>query len=405
MSKSKSLFFLFLLFSKPVFSMPYLEYLKLAIENSIPVNIAKKTINASRERAKAADLYFIPTLSINPILKYEITKDVGSVRDEVKGSLSSRLYSTTVFDKMDEVDATIADAKLLLLIEQERLNSQILKNVVSIQYYEKLLSFALKLNKDTFVIKERVEKQYLNGTASENNLNRTNLLISRIESEINSINKQIDLYESNIEATTGIEFPESGIQISKEQFDKVINFQMDEENLIRNKEYQSLKAKYDVARNAAVQPDTFLTVDLSLENTLDYDEKREELNNDYKIQLSANFNFFNFGKRKEEKAQMYESEAANLKIDFKMLEMKNSLKTFVLLESSYLGEMNNLNLQISQTKKLIAGHDNEYLAGKVDLYEMLNTRFDLFTSTKQKTDVEIQFAQNKIDLMQLGGYL
>ncbi|ECO4906739.1 hypothetical protein FYP34_25145, partial [Salmonella enterica] len=55
------------------------------------------------------------------------------------------------------------------------------------------------------------------------------------------------------------------------------------------------------------------------------------------------------------------------------------------------------------TQELVNNQEREYNINQVSVYEMLNTRFDLFQLEKSIADIKVSEARNKIGLLQLYG--
>ncbi|EAY8202815.1 hypothetical protein ATQ84_24285 [Salmonella enterica] len=66
-------------------------------------------------------------------------------------------------------------------------------------------------------------------------------------------------------------------------------------------------------------------------------------------------------------------------------------------------EIANLEQQLITTQELVNNQEREYNINQVSVYEMLNTRFDLFQLEKSIADIKVSEARNKIGLLQLYG--
>ncbi|EGR4126061.1 TolC family protein [Vibrio cholerae] len=386
-----------------VHAVSYQEYIALVYENAISVKIAKHSVEAEKSRMSAREYYYMPTFTASTLNKTEhTTKDVNTNTQELNLNVNSQIYASDVKHKIDEYSYKVDDALNTVQLEREKLNAVVLKNLISIHYYQGLKEIALDLQKQAEKIVHKIKVQRANGTASENDVNRATLLVSRIENEINLVDKQIRLSESNIEAATGQIYPEDGIQLDSEFLGNINRFNANEDLLYQNLTYKGLELKRKSAKSLALQQDPFFSLNASGVQALTY---ADDLQDESNITLTASVNVFDYAKKQEKKAQFQGVEAARLKMELKYFELKNNDQTYKLLEKSFLSELDNLQVQIVKNQELVSGSQSEYAAGKVSLYEMLNTRFDLFSIFKQRADVKIEFSMNKIDMMINSGQL
>ncbi|EHZ2593629.1 TolC family protein [Vibrio parahaemolyticus] len=392
----RTLFSLLILYSLNSNSKDYESYINEVNEKSFSIRIAEKAIEAEKKRLDSKVYYFLPKLNVVNTYKEELKETSDIETNELKVTMTSKLYSSDTTEKVNEFEFKLKNAEIALLMEKERLSSDVTKSLINIHFYNELRQFALSLNTEVKELSNKLEQQYKLGTASSNDLNRASLLISKINNEINLIDKQIKLSISNIEAVTGIPYPENGIKVNDNVINRVKEFYQGDLDLTGNLGYRSLMYQRDIAKNVAIQQDPLYSIDFSAEhNFIDEGKSREEST----FMLSANLYLFDYSKFSEKRAQLDGVESAQLKMELRLYELNNNKNTFQLYENSFVEEMSNLDFQISKTKTLIDGQKDEYAVGKVGLYEMLNTRFDLFSTTKQKIDVEIKYLQNKIDMM------
>ncbi|HHE8651192.1 TPA: hypothetical protein ACPFQR_004763, partial [Escherichia coli] len=81
----------------------------------------------------------------------------------------------------------------------------------------------------------------------------------------------------------------------------------------------------------------------------------------------------------------------------------NQIKLANLTSEANTREINNLERQYKTTKELIKNQEREYGINQVSIYEMLNTRFDLFQLEKSITEMKVSEAKNKINLLHVYG--
>ncbi|EIG1358176.1 hypothetical protein HCQ53_004873, partial [Escherichia coli] len=89
--------------------------------------------------------------------------------------------------------------------------------------------------------------------------------------------------------------------------------------------------------------------------------------------------------------------------DHKYKLLLNQIKLANLTSEANTREINNLERQYKTTKELIKNQEREYGINQVSIYEMLNTRFDLFQLEKSITEMKVSEAKNKINLLHVYG--
>ncbi|TOF07117.1 hypothetical protein CGJ30_24155 [Vibrio parahaemolyticus] len=95
--------------------------------------------------------------------------------------------------------------------------------------------------------------------------------------------------------------------------------------------------------------------------------------------------------------------ALSFDCDQKYKVIMNQVKLAKLTSEANVREITNLEKQLNTTKVLIENQSREYAINQASVYEMLNTRFDLFQLEKSVIGMKISEAKNKIALLQYYG--
>ncbi|ECA4528001.1 hypothetical protein EK906_24540, partial [Salmonella enterica subsp. enterica serovar Kentucky] len=130
---------------------------------------------------------------------------------------------------------------------------------------------------------------------------------------------------------------------------------------------------------------------------------REMNKDDTFLGVRLSVNLFNLDNKlaKLSDLETYRSLSFDYDKQYKLL--KNQLKLCDLITKTNKRELQNLQQQLSTTEDLVYKQEKEYDINQTSLYEMLNTRFDLFKIEKAITDIKVSEAKNKIKQLQLYG--
>ncbi|HGA7196825.1 TPA: TolC family protein, partial [Salmonella enterica subsp. enterica serovar Orientalis] len=88
--------------------------------------------------------------------------------------------------------------------EKENLYKTLVENLIGIKYYNNLEAKAANLEQTAVELYQQIEGRYVSGIAKASDVEQARLLIQKIKTESESINKEIELIKSNIELATGI---------------------------------------------------------------------------------------------------------------------------------------------------------------------------------------------------------
>ncbi|EEK8073165.1 TolC family protein, partial [Salmonella enterica subsp. enterica serovar Javiana] len=187
-------------------------------------------LEAELLRANQTSYYYLPKIAVDS--KYKTDPNRGDVFDS-KFSANALIYSTSIIERFKEKDSKIRGAEISLLKEKENLYKSVVENLIGIKYYAVLDEKANKLERTAIDLYNQIEGRYLSGIAKASDVEQARLLIQKIKTESESINKEIELLKANIELSTGINFPERGIELPNNILNEIDSYNTDEDN-IRN---------------------------------------------------------------------------------------------------------------------------------------------------------------------------
>lgn len=385
------------LLSSKVCAMTYADFYEELRENSSQIKVKKYELEAEIEKRNQADLYFLPKIRADVSKK----RNMSGEEEEAKFSASSTLYTTETSIRKDIANDQVVLSRLGLMQEEERLYRLMLENVISIKIYGELLKDAEYLKRQSIDLYEQIERNYQLGLAKPSDRNQGKLLIERIQTDIESISREIALFKANIELATGVEYPEIDVTIDEEKLTYIETFEAKIENIKNNIEYQIVNMQSDIARKDIQQQNPLFELKLFSE----YKLKDGEESDDSHIGIQGGWNIFNYESRSNVKAKSSLYLAALEKADNKFKEMSAKLKTTIYTRNSNIEEMKSLNDQLKTTEKILNNQQSEYEISQSSYYEMLNTRYDLFTTKKRISDKRINVFLNSIEMLQLNGAL
>lgn len=375
----------------------YKKYIEKMYQSSDLIKIKELELESEGLRGSQVDLYLLPKATAESKLRTDETK--GSVVENKLG-LNSLLFDSALTDRFKEKNNKINAAKFALVKEKEVLCQSIIENLIGIEYYSRLYNTAKDLEVNANLLYKQIEGRYSAGVAKESDAEQAKLLIQKIETEIHSITKEIDLLKSNIELSTGEPFPKNGVELPEKVFQKIDSFKPNEEELHHNLDYEILKEQMLAARNNVAQQNSLFKVSALAEQRYKDNVKNE---NDSYIGVQVNVNLFDYDKKIAEETSFKNYQILKSKMDFKYKELQNTMKSLSLISNSNEKELKSLENQSVTTKSIIKNQKKEYSISQASYYEMLNTKFDSFSIDKKITEIKISDAINKIAMMQLTG--
>ncbi|HFV9916656.1 TPA: TolC family protein, partial [Salmonella enterica subsp. diarizonae serovar 61:l,v:z35] len=146
--------------------------------------------------------------------------------------------------------------------------------------------------------------------------------------------------------------------------------------------------------------DSLYSINVIAENK--YSDSNELKSESY-VGVKISINLFNLDNKLAEKAGMEMYRSLSFDYDHRYKLLKNQAKLGRLTTEANTREINNLKQQLITTQELVKNQEREYNINQVSVYEMLNTRFDIFQLEKSITDINVVEARNKIGLLHLNG--
>ncbi|EBJ7262143.1 TolC family protein, partial [Salmonella enterica] len=239
---------------------------------------------------------------------------------------------------------------LSVLMEKEKLAKLVIENAISISQYQALNSRAHTLDDSARQLWQQINNRYINGTASQSDLQQADLLVQRIEGDIRRIEQEIKNFQANIEIGTGLPYPEDSITLNAKIMDEIKNININKEELKNNFEYLQLSYQAEETKQNAEQQNSLLSVSLVGE---DRRKNHRRIEDDSYVGVSVDLNIFDFDKvmNKQQKINQYKSTKARM--DQKYKELTGQLKLFELQYNSSEVELKNYLMQLETTKKII----------------------------------------------------
>ncbi|MEM0571008.1 TolC family protein [Salmonella enterica] len=380
-------------------TLHYADFINEMYQESDMIKAKALELESELLRAKQTDLYFLPKISAEG--KYKTDTSRGDITDS-KITASSLIFSTTITDRFKEKNSRIHSAELSLLKEKENLYKSLVENLIGIKYYNNLEVKAKKLEQTAIDLYRQIEGRYLSGIAKASDVEQARLLIQKIKTESESINKEIELLKSNIELATGIAFPEQGVNLPDGIINKIKTYNVNEKEIYNNLDYKLLSEQASAAKFNAWQQDSLVQVSLVAE---------ERYNNSQRIDkdswggIQVSVNLFDYDKKIASQTGMKSFQILKTKMDFKYKELLAKMKSLQLTINSNQKELQGLEEQSRTTEVILANQKREYNISQSSYYEMLNTQYDYFALERKMVEMKISDAINKISLLQVSGEL
>ncbi|HAV9180717.1 TPA: TolC family protein [Escherichia coli] len=377
----------------------YHSYLKTVLDNAESVKSKEALVDAEELHKLSTQLYAVPKVSAS-ITPKKSKANTNKQYVESKITLTSLLFEDTLFSNIKAQNYKLLASVVELDKEKERITTAIMSDQIHISLYEKLRDNAVQLKREAESLYEKINVKYDFGIIKESDVQLAKLLVQKINNEIDSIEHAIDRLKINIESNALYPYPTEGIRIENSKIDALLKFNNKESALVNNFDLRKLSLSKDEVKENARQQDSLLSVSIVAENKWNDDKTIKE---DSYVGLRLSLNVFDLDNKLAKSAGIENYKSLSWDYDHKYKLLLNQTKLAKLTSEANTREISNLERQYKTTKELIKNQEREYGINQVSIYEMLNTRFDLFQIEKSITEMKVSEAKNKINLLQVYG--
>lgn len=377
----------------------YHSYLKTVLDNAESVKSKEALVNAEELNKLSTQLYAVPKVSASVIPKASKANS-NKQYVESKVTLSSLLFEDTLFSNIKAQNYKLLASVVDLDKEKERITTAIMSDQIHISLYEKLRDNAVQLKREAESLYQKINVKYDFGIIKESDVQLAKLLVQKINNEIDSIEHAIDRLKINIESNALHPYPTEGIRIEDSKIDALLKFNNKESALVNNFDLRKLSLSKDEVKENARKQDSMLSVSVVAENKWNDDKTVKD---DSYVGLRFSFNVFDLDNKLAKSAGIENYKSLSWDYDHKYKLLLNQTKLAKLTSEANIREITNLERQYKTTKELIKNQEREYGINQASVYEMLNTRFDLFQLEKSITEMKVSEAKNKINLLQVYG--
>ncbi|EJM2390653.1 TolC family protein [Salmonella enterica] len=383
----------------PCYAMDYNLFMRDVYKNSDVIKSKLYDLESEKNNASKTDFFYAPKVKLNNSYKND---SASKKYFDNTINVNSLLFDSSISNRFKEKNARLSEFELSVLMEKEKLAKIVIENAISISQYQALNSRAHTLDDSARQLWQQINNRYINGTASQSDLQQADLLVQRIEGDIRRIEQEIKNFQANIEIGTGLPYPEDSITLNAKIMDEIKNININKEELKNNFEYLQLSYQAEETKQNAEQQNSLLSVSLVGE---DRRNNHSRIEDDSYVGVSVDLNIFDFDKvmNKQQKINQYKSTKARM--DQKYKELTGQLKLFELQYNSSEVELKNYLMQLETTKKIIESQRQEYNIAKISYYEMLNTEFDYFQLQEKIADQNIKKMSNRLSVLALLGRL
>ncbi|EIQ0632161.1 TolC family protein, partial [Salmonella enterica] len=379
----------------PCYAMDYNLFMRDVYKNSDVIKSKLYDLESEKNNASKTDFFYAPKVKLNNSYKND---SASKKYFDNTINVNSLLFDSSISNRFKEKNARLSEFELSVLMEKEKLAKLVIENAISISQYQALNSRAHTLDDSARQLWQQINNRYINGTASQSDLQQADLLVQRIEGDIRRIEQEIKNFQANIEIGTGLPYPEDSITLNAKIMDEIKNININKEELKNNFEYLQLSYQAEETKQNAEQQNSLLSVSLVGE---DRRNNHSRIEDDSYVGVSVDLNIFDFDKvmNKQQKINQYKSTKARM--DQKYKELTGQLKLFELQYNSSEVELKNYLMQLETTKKIIESQRQEYNIAKISYYEMLNTEFDYFQLQEKIADQNIKKMSNRLSVLAL----
>ncbi len=400
MKITKNILYLLLIFSIKTHAVKedYHSYLDSVLNNSESVKAKEALIKYEELNKLSRELYALPKISAAITPKNTKAKD--KKYSETKLIVSSLIFDDTIFNSIKAQHCKLLSSILDLDKEKEKIVMTIMSNQINIALLEKLRDSALELKKESELLYSRINAKYNFGIVKESDVQLARLLMQKIDNETDNLSKEIEQLKLNIESDALYPYPKDGIIVESKQIERLLKYDGKENNIIDNYELRKLSLSKEEAIENAKMQDSMFSISLVAENKY---YNSHMVKDDSYIGIKVSAQILDMDSKLAKSAGLENYRALTYDYDHKYKLLQNKVKLDELTSEANIREIDNLEKQIKTTKDLVKNQEREYDINQASVYEMLNTRFDLFQLEKSITGIKAAEARNKINLLQTYG--
>lgn len=393
-----AIYIISVLFTSSAFSgeLNYQKFIDAAHQSALSIIIKETEFEAEAQKSNAIQYYYVPKIIINSEKVLS-----GSKEKELKPNVgvNANIYNSAQKYKISEHDNNLLYLRNAVDIEKRDVTVIMMKNLIGIRLFSELHSRILELEKTEKLMTEDIKMQNDSGLIGDSILKQSQLLSKKIGNEIENVNQQLDIFETNIKSVTLKPFPVEGVDLPYSLIDKLIYIKLNGWDVGRNLDLIGLKLQAAMLRDNADQQNSLVNVDFVFENKI-HNRNSISMKDKY-VGLNMSLNLFDLNKISDKKSRIKTYEAARLKIDAKQAELINDINKLNYEYNSSINELKGLTEQMELTKGILNDFDNEYRIGKVSFYEILNTKYDLVNIERKISNVKLKVIDNRLNVMKV----
>lgn len=379
----------------------YVHIIDKLYNEALVLKARNNELNSELALNKSSKLYFLPKLSLESKHR-DGDNDVTLI--ESRALLSSLIYDDATPSRIEDADLKLVNAELNLLKEKNRLKLDTTQRLISISYYRDLVDKATLLKKSTQELLKKIKLKSNFGVARNGDLQQAELLVEKIDAEIQLLNRAIELAKIEINSSTGVNFTNEELSLSLQDvaFIGDMHAKYSRDEVTGNLDYKTLELASNIARLQIKQQNPLYSVSVIADKKYN---NRDRVDNDSYVGLQLSLNLFDYSKIAlgDSRESLYE--AAKISLELKNKELQLQQERNAIEWNSIQNEILSVASQRDLTDEIIDSQSLAYDTGGVSLYEMLSTRFDLFTTEKKLTELNISKKINELSSIDIVGKL
>ncbi|MGL4585286.1 MAG: TolC family protein [Flavobacterium sp.] len=396
-----SLLILMAVSSAPALSIGYGDYIEFLYNESPLVATKLHEVEAEREASSAVNKFYMP--KINASSTYKEKENISAVV-ESKVTANSVLFDDVISNKIRESELRLLNAELGVKKIKEQIKFDVTDALVNIKYYMDLNIKSKELRGDAILLLSNIKNKVNAGVASETDLQLAELLVQKIDGEINVIDKNLALLRSKVEVVSGVPYPKENVELGELVEQKILGYseRSSYENVVKNYDYIGLNLQSEIAKENANQQNSLYNVSLVAE--LRYDDNKKSDTDSY-VGAQVTVNLFDYDKIKAKSSRDAIFSSLKMSAEMKRRELVYSYQANDLELRAVEGEIKDLLKQRDLVKMIIDNQLPNYDIGRSSFYEMLRTRFDYFIIERDLADLFISKVSIELAKMRLTGYM
>ena len=360
---------------------------------------------SAEELVEKASRYYVPKISLSHtstknFISDETPKKEGDIGHAVSAGLESKVWGSAVGDQIKVADYNLKKADMSLKIEQDKLYSVIVKNLMQVEVNRELKAVSIHYKEEMASLYKKIKRKYRNGLAEKSDLSMAKLAITNFEDALNKSDDTINNLFYNIEISTGFDLgnKKEDIGITQTFYQSISSFDTDvlemDDDLLANSNYKLNQSFYNLAskKYGAASKNEMLDVSVKLQDDMTNLYESGKAKNELNLSITVSLKGLNYQSHKDKASAVELFLGAKDKYQYDSVKLKNTIKKKFYKKKSIMNKIAIVTKQLELTETLINQKYKEIAINE-------SSYFEIITNITKLQSLQSSLASNRSELV------